>query len=162
VQPLNSPPYFATNGGVPWSAYNNWCAPTASASPCSAVVARWRRFSLETSHHAPSPRDAVHFADIARYGYRYEHSFAFYPLMPVAAGFLARNFAACLALLSELSGWGGYDGSVNVNMVVAAGLFVSVCSFVVMAVFLYVQARFGLLRVRGFDLVLFCLILGTC
>ena len=82
--------------------------------------------------------------------------------MPVAAGFLARNFAACLALLSELSGWGGYDGSVHANLVVAAGLCVSVCSFVVMAVFLYVQARFGLLRVRGFDLVLFCLILGIC
>ncbi len=77
--------------------------------------------------------------DLARNGYRFEHSFAFYPLMPVVTGFLARNFASFLSFVSGMTGWGGYDGSVDPGLMVGVGIVVSAFSFVAMAVLLYVH-----------------------
>lgn len=81
--------------------------------------------------------DSVHFTDIARHGYRFEHSFAFYPLLPVVTGYLARNLVGFLSMVGAFTGWGLHDGSSDAAIVVGMGLFVSVCSFVAMAVLLY-------------------------
>ena len=85
----------------------------------------------------PPLRDSVHFIDIARYGYRFEHSFAFYPLLPVVTGYLARNLAALLSTVAAFTGWGAHAGAADAGIIVATGLFVSTCSFVAMAVLLY-------------------------
>ena len=78
-----------------------------------------------------------------RHGYRYEHSFAFYPLMPVIAGFLARNCFAFFDAMFGVFGWriagGGEGEAVEKNLVVVMGLLVSVGAFMAMAVLMYVQ-----------------------
>ena len=81
----------------------------------------------------------MHFLDIASNGYRFEHSFAFYPLMPVVTGFVARQVAMLVNVMG-FSGWGYHDGladaGLNPEVVVGTGLAVSVASFVAMAVLL--------------------------
>jgi hypothetical protein len=81
----------------------------------------------------------VHFTDIARHGYRFEHSFAFYPLMPVVTGYLARNLAGFLGMVGAFTGWGLHNGGSDAGIIVCMGLFVSMCSFVSMAVLLCVE-----------------------
>ncbi len=79
-----------------------------------------------------------------RHGYRYEHSFAFYPLMPVIAGVLARNCFAFFDGMFGVFGWriagGGEGEAVEKNLVVVMGLLVSVAAFMAMAVLMYVHS----------------------
>jgi hypothetical protein len=65
----------------------------------------------------------------------------------VIAGFLSRNLALLLSFISELSGFGGYNGVVDESLVVGVGLAVSTCSFVVMAVFLCVKMSLDFIRI---------------
>ncbi len=57
--------------------------------------------------------------------------------MPVVTGYLARNLAGFLGMVGAFTGLGLHDGSSDAGIVVGMGLFVTVCSFVAMAVLLY-------------------------
>ncbi|GAQ81452.1 phosphatidylinositol glycan class V [Klebsormidium nitens] len=82
--------------------------------------------------------DAVHFVRIAKCGYEFEQSFAFFPALPLVMRTLSTTF------LWPLSGLLGERGTLWLS-----GLLLSNCAFVASAVFLH---RLGLATLRDEEL----------